>query len=697
MPAQKRNAEGAKNPFLAKPKPYSIERRFRLMQAGSVGIFLILMAAVLLGAFFSYRKLEGSLQRLQNTLSLNREIRIAHEGAALAFWELNDSQPGSTIAAYKQKIREETETVERYDNFPLNQEEQDEVNHLRAVEKKFRTQTEEDLSSWNPGDRDPLERKKEVATQSSEINASLARLSSMEIRDLDVLNVGLEKFSQWSAFALVLLAIFGFLVVAWFRDAHRRYLWEPLDRLRCLAGEMRRGNLNATMDIPQNIELGSLVGGFLEMERELASIRDSLEQKVAERTARLEETQSELLQAAKLASLGQLVSGVAHEINNPLTSILGFSEVLLNRQGTDPALQRPLRMIREEALRVRHLVSNLTSFARRAPSRMQRIDLRNLLTHLADLRHYQLLANNIYLRLQPAAEPVWVLADPDQLMQLLLNLVLNSEQAIPDGRRRGDIWVSCRKEKGLACLSVKDNGAGIDAAICDRIFDPFFTTRPPGQGTGLGLSIAHGIVQQHHGSIQVESKSGDGTTFLIRLPLAPPRSANLPDSAEAELKTPPIPRSATAETIGKPESFAETTPAHGFSSVKIDTSAEHPVLVIDDEQGILEMVSDALERLHCRSTLVQGSARAAATIEQGQFALILCDLKMPGLNGLDILHFTREKRPDLASRFLLMTGNLADTEKHAVELAGVPVLPKPFTLSRLRETVEEFLPKKTPA
>jgi two-component system NtrC family sensor kinase len=159
---------------------------------------------------------------------------------------------------------------------------------------------------------------------------------------------------------LILLAIFGFVVLAWFRDAHQRYLWQPLDQLRCLAGEMRRGNLNATMEIPQNIELGSLVSGFLDMERELASVRDSLEQKVEERTARLAETQGGLLQSAKLASLGQLVSGVAHEINNPLTSILGFSEVLLNRLGTDPALQRPLRMIREEALRVRHLVSNLT-------------------------------------------------------------------------------------------------------------------------------------------------------------------------------------------------------------------------------------------------------------------------------------------------------------------------------------------------
>lgn len=131
--------------------------------------------------------------------------------------------------------------------------------------------------------------------------------------------------------------------------------------------------------------------------------------------------------------------------------------------------------------------------------------------------------------------------------------------------------------------------------------------------------------------------------------------------------------------------------------MKSETSPQYEVLVIDDERGILEMISDALERLHCHTTLVPGSADAPAAIEHGNFNLILCELKMPGQNGLDILRFPREKRPDLASRFLLMTGNLADTEKHAVELARVPVLPKPFTLARLRKTVEMLLPKKAPA
>lgn len=666
------------------------------MQAGSVGLMLIIMSAVLFETLSSQERLKSSFQRLQTTLTLNRAIRIAHEDSATAFWELYDSQPGSTMAAYQEKIREETEALQRYDDLPQSADEQAELDHLHALEKKFRTQTEEYLRDWNPSSLDTLARKKEIARQSSEIKASLVRLSNMQIREMDALKTRLEKFSRWATLTLILIAILGFGVVAWFRAAHERYLWQPLDQLRHLVGEVHRGNLQATMEIPQNIELGSLVGGFLEMEQELASMRDSLEQKVEERTARLEQAQSELLQAGKLASLGQLVSGVAHEINNPLTSILGFSEVLLSRQGTDSALQRPLRMIREEALRVRHLVSNLTSFARRAPSRVQRIDLRNLLAHLADLRHYQLLANNIFLHIQAPKDPIWVMADPDQLTQVLLNFVLNSEQAIQDIRPRGDIWVGCGTEKGLAWLSVKDNGAGVDVAIRDRIFDPFFTTRPAGQGAGLGLSIAHGIVQQHHGSIQVDTKPGEGTTFLIRLPLAPAQTENLPVSADSDPKRPQVLLFDPAVELEKPEASAELTAVSvpAPSPLKSEISPPYQVLVIDDEQGILEMVSDALECLHCRSTLVPGSAGAAAALEHGNFNLILCNLKMPGQNGLDILRLIREKRPDLASRFLLMTGNLVDTEKHAVELACVPVLPKPFTLSRLREAVEEFLSKK---
>jgi signal transduction histidine kinase/CheY-like chemotaxis protein len=484
-----------------------------------------------------------------------------------------------------------------------------------------------------------------------------------EAQRLEALNAQMRDSSHQMLIVLVVFAAFSLVVASWFRRAHQKHIWQHLDELRQMVGEVRRGNLNVTANVPESVELGSLMDAFLGMAAELSEMRSSLEQKVIERTASLEIAQKEVLQSAKLASLGQLVSGVAHEINNPLTSILGFSEIALSRPGVDPSVVAPLRTIREEALRLKNLVANLSSFARRAPHRTQRLDLRTVIDRLVDLRDYHLRADNVSLHVAKPPAPVWVLADPDQLLQVLLNLLLNSEQAIHEGRDHGDIWIDCRAEAGAAHLSVRDNGPGMSSEAHEHLFEPFFTTKPPGQGTGLGLSISHGIIQQHKGTISAESAPGAGTTILIQLPVS------------GDQPTGPTPGSG-ASTPG----------------TSVTTVMRH-ALVIDDEGGILEMVGDALERAGCRVTLLQGSREVEAALKKDKFDLVICDLKMPGRNGLAVYQLLCTAHPELASHFLLMTGNLADAEDHAVELAAVPILPKPFTLVRLREAVAQLLAK----
>jgi len=474
------------------------------------------------------------------------------------------------------------------------------------------------------------------------------------------LNVEMRDSSRQMLALLVAFAAYSVAVNAWFRRAHQRYIWQHLDNLSQLVAEVRSGNLNVTAEIPDSIEFGPLMEAFVGMAAELAETRRFLEQKVVERTAKLELAQKEVLQSAKLASLGQLVSGVAHEINNPLTSILGFSEVILSQMGMDPSVVVPLRTIREEALRLKNVVANLTSFARRAPHRTQRLDLRTVIDRLVDLREYHLRADNISLHVAKPADPVWVIADPDQLLQVLLNLLLNSEHAIRQGRDRGNIWIQCRADGTVARLTIRDNGAGMSAEVRDRIFEPFFTTKPPGQGTGLGLAVSHGIIQQHQGSISVESAMGEGTSIQIELPVSSDKPA--------------APR-ATNGTV-KP---GESAPLLRHA------------LVIDDEQGILEMIGDAMERMGGRVTLLSGSSGLEAALQQNEFDVVLCDLKMPGVSGLEVYRLLKSKRPDLARRFLLMTGNLADANEHGAELASVPILPKPFTLARLREAVTQLL------
>jgi two-component system NtrC family sensor kinase len=653
--------EAKKKSFHAGPKPYSIERRFLLMRAGSACLALLLIATVFLWNQYFHERLGTSLEQLNATLGLETEIHAGHETTEHAFWEAYYSKQEGKIHEFEERSRAFNQLLDRFMAFPFPEEAWAEVNQLDRLELKFQELTTRLMS----GERNVQEadlQLRGVNPLSSAIEASLRHLEDVQIQQMATLNSNGNLFSTGLALLLILFAALTVLTSIWFRRAQKDHLWNHLEELHRLVGEVRSGNLDVTAEIPRSIELGSLVGAFLEMARKVREARESLEKKVLERTARLEQAQSELLQAAKLASLGQLVSGVAHEINNPLTSILGFSEVLLSRAGGDAAAQDPLRTIRDEAMRLRTLVANLTTFARRTPPRTECMDLRQVLVRLHDLRDYQFQANNISLHVECPTDAVWVNGNADQLMQVLLNLVLNAEQTVKGCRERGDIWIGCGNDSQAAWLSVRDNGSGMTPDVRDHIFDPFFTTRPTGQGAGLGLSISYGIIQQHGGTITVESEVGVGTTIKTRIPLTPMEPGR-------------------------------ERPADLLSATQGRNGGVTQALVIDDEQGILEMVSDALVRVKCRATLVLGSAGVKAALERERFDLVICDLKMPGQNGFEVYHMISELRPELAARFILMTGYIADAEKYTMELAAVSLLAKPFTLAQLRKAVESLLGK----
>jgi signal transduction histidine kinase/ActR/RegA family two-component response regulator len=650
-------------PF-AKPKPYSIERRFRMMQTGSAALALLLIATVLFWNQYFQNRLDTSLRHLHSTLSLETQIHAGHEVTEHAFWLAYFSKDAALQLKFQEHSQNLSRLLDSFVSFPFPQEDWMEVEELRSEETKFQSLTARLIS----GRRNPTEDDwslGEVNRLSIAADASVRRLEDSQVRGLEMLSAQRARFSKGLIVLLLVFAGFALLTSVWFRRAHQDHLWTPLEELRGMVGEVRRGNLAVTGAVPHGIEIGSLVSAFLEMAGELREIRDSLEERVMERGVKLEQTQAELLQAAKLASLGQLVSGVAHEINNPLTSILGFSEVLLSRANKDPAALGPLRTIRDEALRLKHLIINLTTFARHAPHRTEPTDLRQVLLRLTDLRDYQLQANNLTLHMDCPGNPIWVVADADQLMQVMLNLVLNAEQAIKSSHERGDIWLACGEDADKAWFSVRDNGCGMAHEILNHIFEPFFTTRPAGEGTGLGMSVSYGIIRQHGGSIAVESEPGKGSTLRVSVPLAP--------------KTKPTAKSAAPVLAPRPEKKPRTKPTHA--------------LVIDDEAGILELITDGLEALPCRVTTVQDSGTVASALELGEFDVVLCDLKMPGQNGFEIYQLLRDTRPELASRFILMTGNLADAMKYSAELAEVGLLPKPFTLASLRNVVQEVLGK----
>jgi signal transduction histidine kinase/CheY-like chemotaxis protein len=486
---------------------------------------------------------------------------------------------------------------------------------------------------------------------------------SVEKVDVERTTARLQGYTRALYLLLVAFGLFAALAVWAFRRMQHQHLWGPLEQLRRMTVEIRQGNLSFAPEVPRSVEVGPLVESFLSMAAELRAMRQSLEQKVVERTARLEQAQKQLFQAAKLSTLGRLAAGLAHEVNNPLTSILGFSEVLLGIPELNPQSRAHLETIRQEALRLKNVMAALASLGRSAPLHATRLDLREALDRLVELRRYHWTAMRIRLHYARPSAPAWVDGDPDQLLRVLFNLALNAAQAIqacPPGRAcrgEGDLWLELAVAGSEIRISVRDNGVGMSPEILEHIFEPFFSGWGAGQAAGLGLSIVHSLVEQHHGRILPESVEGQGTTMTVVLPRA---LAPQPSVAPVQLPAP------------------------------AEAPQEGHALVIDDEQDICALIQTALEQHGWRTTALNDSTAVGAALERGKFDVVICDFNMPVNSGLEVLRLLRQTRPELARRFLLITGDLPDVPSDA-DLSTVSVLQKPFTLAQLREAVHAVL------
>ncbi len=245
-------------------------------------------------------------------------------------------------------------------------------------------------------------------------------------------------------------------------------------------------------------------------------LEDITEHKQAEE--REKQLQQELNLTSRLAAIGELAAGVAHEINNPLTGIIGFSERLL-RKSTDETSKPYLQRIHDEASRAAKVVENLRTFARRREPKREYLDINEILERTLELRAYELRTSNIELVVEFAPSLPKVTADFQQIQEVFLNIILNAEQAISEANLRGKLSIKTQDMKDYIRISFTDEGLGIPSDQLDKVFDPFFTTRGERGGTGLGLSICHGIVAQHGGKIYAKSKSGKGSTFFVELPV----------------------------------------------------------------------------------------------------------------------------------------------------------------------------------
>ena len=385
----------------------------------------------------------------------------------------------------------------------------------------------------------------------------------------------------------------------------------------------------------------------------LALVRDITDQRRA---------QTQLQQAEKLAAMGQLVSGVAHEINNPAAIISGFAQTLLLDQLT-PEQRETVQMMYDEATRIGRITSNLLAFARAGSKERTLVELNDIVRRTFALRSYHLTTVNITvnLDLDDANPKAW--ANGSEVQQMLLNLLINAEQALMTmsggDRRTISISTATAGDDGVL-LQVADTGPGIPADIQEKIFDPFFTTKPEGMGTGLGLSICYGIVHDHGGRISVHSVVGQGATFAVVLPR---------DARTRQRATPPAP----------PATAQARTPDGKLS-----------VLLIDDEEGLRRAVVNFLKRRGMHIVAVEDGGDALRVLRREHFDVIVSDVRMPGMSGGEFLERLRRDYPAMVQRLIFTTGDTfaADTSTLLRE-AGVPSLVKPYDFSKLEAVLHQ--------
>ncbi|MFC1935697.1 sensor histidine kinase [Chloroflexota bacterium] len=238
------------------------------------------------------------------------------------------------------------------------------------------------------------------------------------------------------------------------------------------------------------------------------------------------------IQSAKLAAVGELVSGVAHELNNPLTGIWGLAQ-LLNDRYLDDTTERELAMIQKEAERCIGIVRNLLAFARPAGEGKTYASINSVVEAAVELRRYELALNNIQLEISVQPDLPDVIADVNMLQQVVLNLILNAEQAMLEFHGRGRLLLKTERVGPVVSFMVWDNGPGISKENLSKVFDPFYTTKDVGKGTGLGLSICYSIIQAHGGRIYVESEPPNGATFIVEIPIAPVTTPILSEQEDA--------------------------------------------------------------------------------------------------------------------------------------------------------------------
>jgi two-component system NtrC family sensor kinase len=375
----------------------------------------------------------------------------------------------------------------------------------------------------------------------------------------------------------------------------------------------------------------------------------------------LRKTQEQLLQSEKMSAVGQLIAGVAHELNNPLTAILGYAQ-LLESEGLNPRAQDYIGKLFKQAQRTHRVVQNLLSFARQRKPEREEVDIRKVLDETLTLRDYDLKTNNIRVELESPSEPLMVVADPHQIEQVFLNIINNAVDAILETGRTGKLQIRMYSQGGQVCTQFTDDGPGIKDP--KRIFDPFYTTKSVGKGTGLGLSICYGIVKEHGGDITANNAPEGGAVIEVRLPAA--------------VAAPAEPEPATAAP--RPHEGA----VHGR------------FLLVEEEEAVLEFERDVLTGAGATVVTAKTSQDVMARLLSETFEAVIMAGKMSGdWNARESYAWIKTNCPGMADHVLFTFSNGVEhgDGRTFLQENRVPSLVKPFEVADLISQARRLVQK----
>jgi PAS domain S-box-containing protein len=369
----------------------------------------------------------------------------------------------------------------------------------------------------------------------------------------------------------------------------------------------------------------------------------------------------QLHQTEKLVAMGQMIAGVAHELNNPLTAIIGISDLLCGA-AQDERTRHQTDLIHQQARRAAQIVQSLLAFSRPASAQRAPVNVDQVIRRALQLHEHSLQQNQIAVQFGPSPEMLHVDADANQLMQVFLNLLTNAEQAIHGVRDHGQIRIRVEQAGAKVSATMEDDGPGIKPEILAGIFDPFFTTKRPGGGTGLGLTICLSIVKEHGGTIEVQTSPLGGALFRVVLP-----------------------------AVGQPTTLRPDVQTKS-NAASPNTLRGHAILLVDDESSIRELMQEGLSARGLEVDCVASSEEALEHLASHSYDVIVCDFNLPGLSGEQLFSRLHSVRGRDHQHFIFITGDvLAPKTIESFVQRGARILQKPFQLSELAALLRELL------